>query len=185
MDNTQAANGDLGSYTVLLNAHGGNTEVVGYPSLQCITYSAIEATLTSSFDVSPPANSGGLDYEYAYDMWLTTAAAATSFHWNNSLELMIWTYVHGQVPSGSVVGKLSDGSKVWQAGNKNAGTISVVLPANEKRGTVNIASVISQLKSQGFLTTADTGILDVEYGIEAPYGGGRTFRVNGFSVTSN
>ena len=69
VNKTQVANGDLRSYTVRLNAHQGNTEVVGYPSLQCITYSAIGPTLTSTFDVSPPASSGGLDYEYAYDMW--------------------------------------------------------------------------------------------------------------------
>jgi hypothetical protein len=60
--------------------------------------------------------------------------------------------------------------------------VSVVLPKNETSGTVNIASIISQLKSRGYITSADTGILDVEYGIEAPYGGGQTFKVNGLSV---
>jgi hypothetical protein len=179
---TQATNGDLASFGVVLNANKGNTEVVGYPSDQCLVYEALPSTFTSSFDITPPADSSGLDYEYAYDIWLTTAAAATSSNWNNDLELMIWTYVNGQVPAGSVVGTLSDGSKVWVRGNNTTGTVSVVLPQNETSGTVNIASIISQLKADGYITSADTGDLDVEYGIEAPYGGGQTFDVNGFSV---
>ncbi len=181
---TQATNGDLASFAVVLNANKGNTEVVGYPSDQCLMYAALPSTLTSSFDVTPPADSSGLDYEYAYDIWLTTAAAATSNNWNNDLELMIWTYVNGQVPAGSVAATLSDGSKVWVDGNNTTGTVSVVLPKNETIGTVDIASIIRQLKSLGDITSADTGILDVEYGIEAPYGGGQTFNVNGFSISA-
>ncbi|MGH3303397.1 MAG: GH12 family glycosyl hydrolase domain-containing protein, partial [Streptosporangiaceae bacterium] len=174
-DETQATNGDLASYSVLLNAHPGTTEVVGYPSEQCILYSALSSSLTSSFDIRPPANSSRLDYEYAYDIWVTTAQAATSYNWSNDLELMIWTYVNGQVPSGSDVATLTDGSKVWMSGNSTTGTVSVVLPKNESIGTVDIAGVISQLKARGYITAADNGILDVEYGIEAPYGGGQTF----------
>jgi hypothetical protein len=181
---TQSSNGHLSSFAVVLNANRGNTEVVGYPSDQCLTYSALPKTLTSHFDVSPPANSSGLDYEYAFDLWLTTASAATSNNWDNDLELMIWTYTHGQVPAGSVVGTLSDGSKVWAAGDSTTGTVSVVLPGNEASGSVDITSIISQLKNLGRITSADTGILDVEYGIEAPYGGGQAFKVNGFSVTA-
>ncbi len=179
-----ATNGYLSSYTVVLNADSGNTEVVGYPSDQCLLYSALPSSLTSSFDITPPAHSAGLDYEYAYDIWLTTAHAAKNYNWDNDLELMIWTYVNGQVPAGSVVAKLSDGSRVWVAGNNTTGTVSVVLPTNETIATVNIASIISQLTADGYVNSADNGILDVEYGIEAPYGGGRTFEVNGFSVTS-
>ncbi len=130
------------------------------------------------------ANSGGLDYEYAYDIWLTTASAATSNNWDNKLELMIWNYVNGQVPAGSVAGTLSDGSKVWVAGSNSTGTVSVVLPKNETSGTLNNPSIKSQLKPKRNITSADTGILDVEYGIEAPYGGGQTFKVNGLSVTT-
>jgi hypothetical protein len=184
VDETQATNGDLASYTVVLNADPGTTEVVGYPSDQCILYAALPSSLTSSFAITPPANSGGLDYEYAYDIWLTTAQAATSSNWSNDMELMVWTYVNGQVPSGSIVATLSDGSKVWFDGNNTSGTVSVVLPANESSGTINITSIISQLKALGYITTADDGILDVEYGIEPPYGGGQTFKVDGFSVTA-
>jgi hypothetical protein len=179
-----ATNGDLASFSVALNANKGTTEVVGYPSDQCLLYKALPSTLTSSFDITPPAASGGLDYEYAYDIWLTTASAAASNNWSGDLELMIWNYTNGQVPAGSVAGTLSDGSKVWVRGSNSTGTVSVVLPKNETSGTINIASIVSQLKARGYVTSADTGILDVEYGIEAPYGGGQTFNVNGFSVTS-
>jgi hypothetical protein len=181
---TQATNGNLASYHVVLTANRGTTEVVGYPSDQCILYSALPSSLTSSFDITPPADSSGLDYEYAYDIWLTTSQAATSSNWNNDMELMIWTYVNGQSPAGSDVATLSDGSKVWFAGNNTTGTVSVVLPSNETIGTINIASIISQLEARDYITTADNGILDVEYGIEAPYGGGQTFAVDGLSVTT-
>jgi hypothetical protein len=167
-----------------LDATPGTTEVVGYPDDQCLLYRAIPSTLTSSFNITPPADSSGLDYEYAYDIWLTTSAAATAADWSNDLELMIWTYVNGQVPAGAEVGTLSDGSKVYVRGSNTTGTVSVVLPQNETSDTVNIASIISQLEADGYITSADTGILDVEYGIEAPYGGGQTFAVNGFSVTA-
>jgi hypothetical protein len=179
-----ATDGDLASFSVNINADKGTTEVVGYPSDQCLVYKALPSTLTSSFDITPPADSSGLDYEFAYDIWLTTASAAESANWSGDLELMIWTYVNGQVPAGSKVGTLSDGSQVWVRGDNTTGTVSVVLPQNETSGTVNIASIISQLKADGYISSADTGDLDVEYGIEAPYGGGQTFKVNGFSVTS-
>ena len=98
---------------------------------------------------------------------------------------MIWTYVHGQRPAGSKVATLSDGSAVWFAGTKgdNNSTVSVVLPSNSTSGTVNISSIVSQLKSLGYVPSSDNGILDVEYGIEAPYGGGNTFAVTGLSVS--
>jgi len=179
-----ASNGNLSSFSVAMNARAGTSEVVGYPSEQCLMYRALPSTLTSSFHITPPANSSGLDYEYAYDIWLTTAAAASSNNWNNDLELMIWTYTNGQVPAGSVAATLADGSKVWVDGNNTSGIVSVVLPKNATTETVNIASIISQLKARGYVTSADTGILDVEFGIEAPYGGGQTFGVNQFSVTA-
>jgi Glycosyl hydrolase family 12 len=179
-----ATNGDLASFAIILNADPGTTEVVGGPDDQCILYSALPSTLTSSFAITPPANSSGLDYEYDYDIWLTTASAATNSNWNNDLELMIWTYVNGQTPLGSVVATLSDGSQVWFSGNNTTGTVSVVLPHNETSATINIANLVSQLKALGYVNSADNGILDIEYGIEAPYGGGKTFEVNGFSVTA-
>ncbi len=180
-----ADNGKTASFSVRLNANPGTTEVVGYPSDQCLIYSALPQSLTSRFDVTPPANSSGLDYEFAYDIWLTSASAATSDNWNNDLELMIWTYVSSQRPAGSKVATLGDGSAVWFAGTKgsNNSTVSVVLPSNTTSGTTDIAGIIAQLKARGYIPSSDDGILDVEYGIEAPYGGGDTFAVNSLTVT--
>jgi Glycosyl hydrolase family 12 len=179
-----AGNGTTASFSVQLNAHPGTTEVVGYPDDQCLLYSALPASLTSSYHITPPASSSGLDYEYAYDIWLTSASAAASSNWSNDDELMIWTYVNGQRPAGSKVATLGDGSAVWFSGTKgsNNSTVSVVLPANTTSGTVDIASIVAQLTGLGYVPSSDNGILDVEYGIEAPYGGGNTFAVNAFSV---
>lgn len=182
------SDGNPASFSVKLNANSSNTEVVGYPSDQCLLYSALPPNLTSSFKVTPPTTGSKLDYEYAYDIWLTTSSAAQAFNWNNDLELMIWNYVDGQEPAGfssGAKGTLADGSKVYTAGNNTTGTVSVVLPQNETTGTVNISNIVSQLKSssKGYITSNDDGILDVEYGIEAPYGGGQTFAVNSLSVS--
>ena len=186
MQELSASDGKAANFSVKLNANKGTTEVVGYPSDQCLIYAALPGALTSTYRVTPPGSSSGLDYEYAYDIWLTTSSAASNNDWNNDLELMIWTDVNGQVPAGSQVSKLSDGSAVWFDGTigDNNSTVSVVLPSNSTSGTVNIASIVSQLKSLGYVPSSDTGILDVEYGIEAPYGGGNTFAVNGFSVSN-
>ena len=178
-----ANNGNPASLSVNINANSGTTEVVGYPSLQCLMYSALPSSLTSSFKVAPPTSSAGLDYEYAYDVWLTSASNAKASNWDNDLELMIWTYVACQTPAGSVAATLADGSKVWTDGDNSTGIVSVVLPQNKLSGTVNISGIISQLKARGYINSDRDGILDVEYGIEAPYGGGRTFTVNSMSVS--
>jgi Glycosyl hydrolase family 12 len=176
--------GKTASFAVKLNANHGTTEVVGYPSDQCLIYSALPSSLKSSYHVTPPGNSSGLDYEFAYDIWLTSASAARNNNWDNDLELMIWTYNHGQRPAGSRVTSLSDGSAVWFDGNKgsNNSTVSVVLRSNSTSGTIDITGIVAQLKSRGYIPSSDDGILDVEYGIEAPYGGGNTFSVNSLTV---
>jgi Glycosyl hydrolase family 12 len=176
--------GKTASFAVKLNANHGTTEVVGYPSDQCLIYSALPSSLKSSYHVTPPGNSSGLDYEFAYDIWLTSASAARNNNWDNDLELMIWTYNHGQRPAGSRVATLSNGSAVWFDGNKgsNNSTVSVVLRSNSTSGTIDITGIVAQLKSRGYIPSSDDGILDVEYGIEAPYGGGNTFSVNSLTV---
>jgi hypothetical protein len=57
-----------------------------------------------------------------------------------------------------------------------------VLPQNKTAGSVNISSLVSELKSLGYVNSTYNGILEVEYGIEAPSGGGQTFTVNSLSV---
>ncbi|HUB93533.1 MAG TPA: hypothetical protein VMB52_03445, partial [Verrucomicrobiae bacterium] len=179
-------NGNPASFSVKQNATKGTTEVVAYPDVQCILTAAIPSNLTSSFKITPPASPTGLDYEFAYDLWINTAAGIKSSNpWANNQEVMIWTYNNGQRPGGSVEGTLPDGSKVWgeNTTTNGVGPVSVVLPQNETSGTVNISNLISELRSKGYINNSDTGIDDVEYGIEAPYGGGQTFTVNSLSVT--
>lgn len=178
-----STNGNPAKFSVKINANKGTTEVVGYPSDQCLMYSALPTSLTSAYNITPPASSTGLDYEFAYDIWLTTASRATSYNWDNDLELMIWNYNHSQTPAGSVKATLADGSKVWVDGSNSTGMVSVVLPQNKTAGTVNISSLVSDLKSRGYVNSGYNGILDVEYGIEAPYGGGQTFTVNSVSIS--
>ena len=166
-----------------LNANQGTTEVVGYPSDQCLTYSALPHSLTSSYDVTPPSESSGLDYEFAYDIWLTTASAATSSNWNNDLELMIWTDVKSQRPPARKSPRWATARRCGSPDQgRNSSTVSVVLPSNTTSGTVDIAGIVAQLKARGYIPSSDDGILDVEYGIEAPYGGGQAFAVNTLTV---
>jgi hypothetical protein len=177
--------GNPASFSVKLNAKAGTTRVVAYPDAQCILTESIPANLTSSYNITPPTSPSSMDYEFAYDFWINTATAIKSSDpWGNNQEIMIWTYNHGQTPSGKVEATLSDGSKVWGAGTttNGASTISIVLPENETSGTVDLASILSELRTKGLINSADTGIDDVEYGIEAPYGAGQTFTVNSFSV---
>jgi hypothetical protein len=178
--------GNPSSFSVKINANSNNTEVVGYPDTKCVMYSALPSNLNSSFSITPPASSSGLDYEFAYDIWLTTAAKATSYDWDNDLELMIWNYTVAQKPAGYYDGgyrtTLSDGSKIYVDGDKSTGIVSVLMPSNLTKGNVNIAKLVSILKSKGYVNSGYNGILDMEYGIEAPYGGNQTFTVNSLNV---
>lgn len=178
-------NGNPASFSIKLNAQYTNKRVVAYPDVQCILTENIPSALTSSFNVTLPANSNGLDYEFAYDFWINTATAINSSNpWAGNQEIMIWTYNNGQTPAGSVEGTLSDGSTVYGPGTttNGVGAVSIVLPHNETSGTVDLASMLSQLRSKGLINSADTGIDDIEYGIEAPYGGGQIFTVKSLSV---
>jgi len=154
--------------------------------LQCLLYKTIPSNLNSSFRITPPAASSGLDYEYAYDIWLTTGAKATGYNWDDDLELMIWNYTVNQKPAGYYNGgyrtTLSDGSKIYIDGNNSTGIVSVLLPKNITAGNINIAKLVTKLKSLGYVNSSYDGILDVEYGIEAPYGGNQTFTVNSLSL---
>jgi len=182
------SDGNPASFSVRLNADSNNQEVVGYPSVQCLLYEAMPSNLNSSFHITPPT-ANGLNYEYAYDIWLTTTSKATASDWSNDLELMIWNYDDGQEPSGywdtpnhAPTATLSDGSTVYTYGSSSTGTVSVVLPSNMTSGNVNITSLVALLKTRGYVPSSDNGILDVEYGIEAPYGGNQTFTVNSLSL---
>jgi hypothetical protein len=184
-----SVSGNPSSFSAKINAKADNAEVVGYPSVKCVLYAALPANLDSSFSITPPdpSNRLNLNYEYAYDIWLTTASRAMAYNWDDDLELMIWNYTVNQKPAGYYHGHratMPDGSKIYVDGNNSTGVVSVLMPSNLTSGTVNIAKLIHHLTSLGYVNSSYDGVLDVEYGIEAPYGGGQIFTVNSLSLRS-
>ena len=182
-------NGNPASFSVMLNANSSNKNVIGFPADQCLLYSpTMPSDLTSSYDITPPAGSG-LDYEFAYDIWINTPAnLESSDAWTGQTEIMYWVYNNGQRPAtgtGSPIATLPGGAALWYCStscdNYSEPIISIVAPENTTSGTLNVTNLVNELHSLGY-DTAQTGIIDVEFGIEAPYGGGKTFRVNSLSV---
>jgi hypothetical protein len=190
VSDTSSTDGNPASFSVKLNANSSNKNVIGFPATQCLLYNpTLPADLTSSYSITPPANSSGLDYEFAYDIWINTPANLRSSNvWTGQTEIMYWVYNNGQRPAtgtGAPVKTLSDGSKLWicntSCDNYSEPIISIVAPSNTTSGTLNIAKLINEVHSLGY-DTAQTGIIDVEFGIEAPYGGGNMFKVNSLSL---
>ena len=183
--------GNPASFSVQLNANPTNKNVIGYPADQCLLYSpTMPANLTSSYKITPPANSTGLDYEYAYDIWINTPANINSSNaWTGQTEIMYWVYNNGQRPATGTDGPiktLPDGSALWYCSttcdNYSEPIISIVAPQNTTSGTLNIPNLINEIHSLGY-DVDQTGIIDVEFGVEVPYGGGQTFTVNSLSVS--
>lgn len=183
--------GNPASFSVKLDANPTNKNVIGYPAEQCLLYSpTMPANLTSSYKITPPANSSGLDYEYAYDIWINTPANLKSSNmWNGQTEIMYWVYNNGQRPATGTDGPiktLPDGSALWYCSttcdNYSEPIISIVAPKNTTSGTLNIPNLINEIHSLGY-DVDQTGIIDVEFGVEVPYGGGQTFTVNSLSVS--
>jgi hypothetical protein len=184
------ADGNPASFGVTLNADSNNRNVIGFPADQCLLYTpTMPSDLTSSYSITPPAHSNGLDYEFAYDIWINTPANLRSSNvWNGQTEIMYWVYTNGQTPAtgtGSPIATLPDGSALWYCStscdNYSEPIISIVAPRNTTSGTLNITNLVGELHSLGY-DTAQTGIIDVEFGIEAPFGGGQVFKVNSLSV---
>jgi hypothetical protein len=187
---TSSTDGNPASFSVKLNANSSNKNVIGFPATQCLLYNPVlPSDLTSSYSITPPANSSGLDYEFAYDIWINTPANLRSSNvWTGQTEIMYWVYNNGQRPAtatGSPIKTLADGSKLWicpsSCDNYPEPIISIVAPSNTTSGTLNIAKLVNEVHSLGY-DTAQTGIIDVEFGIEAPYGGGQMFKVNSLSL---
>jgi hypothetical protein len=190
VDTTSSKDGNPASFDVKLNADSTNKNVIGFPADQCLLYSpTMPANLSSSYKITPPTSSTGLDYEYAYDIWINTPAnLKSSDMWTGQTEIMYWVYNNGQTPAtgtGGPTKTLADGSKLWICDTTCDGysepIISIVAPSNSTSGTVNIQNLVSEVHSLGY-DTPETGIIDVEFGIEGPYGGGQTFAVNSFSL---
>jgi len=102
----------------------------------------------------PPASTNYIA-EAAYDLWLN----------NWSIEVMIWTDNHGQVPFGHQVGTASifgQNFAVWQSGTD---AFAFVLDHNEQSGTVHILSTLKWLQNHGKIGASAT-ITSAQFGWE-------------------
>jgi hypothetical protein len=134
------------------------------------------SSVTSSFAISgtPP----GI-YEYAYDIWVNGIATASS------TEVMIWTYNHGQTPSGSVVAHVTLGGQSYQVWKYN-NYIAFVADHNFTSGTMDLLQFFNWIIGQGWLTTSAT-LGQVDYGVELVSTDNvpETFSFSNFSVNAS
>ncbi len=136
-------------------------------------YSAI----TSIFADTPPSPEVGI-WEFEYDIWLNGVAS------NGSTEIMIWTYNHGQTPSGSIVASFADGGQtydVWKSGSY----IAFVDRTNVQSGNLNLLDFFNFVISKGWIPTSST-IGQIDHGMElvSTNGTNAKFQVNNFSITA-
>jgi hypothetical protein len=156
-----------------VNAHvtdeGG--AVQSYPSSQYNFSSPRKisnfSSLTSEFGVEHPPAGPGLDYEFAYDIWLN------GYGGNSHTELMIWEYNHGQRPAGSKVGTASFGGatwELWRAGEAGKGGGDIVTFVNKVRtrsGTTNLLAFFHYAARMGWLSDGEKADLwQVDWGAE-------------------
>lgn len=112
-------------------------------------------SLTSTFAQSSP-NTG--IYEDAYDVWFG----------NYSIELMVWTYNHGQTPGGSRQGSVTLGGRtyqVWKNGSGNSLYVALVADQPMTSGSVDLLGMFQWLVSKGWLSSS-AQLNQVDYGVE-------------------
>jgi Glycosyl hydrolase family 12 len=132
--------------------------------------------VTSSFNESNP---GSGNWESAYDIWLNSS----------SYEVMIWTYVSGDVgPLGSSVGTVTLDGNTWTlyAGNNGSNpTYSFVRSGNESSGTVNVLDLLKYLENTKRYFSNPT-LSTVQYGweISSTNDTQEDFTINSYSVTT-
>jgi hypothetical protein len=162
-----------------MNNDSGDGAVKTYPNVQD-TFSNSPAissfsSINSSFAQS--TNPGGI-YEYAYDIWINGLATS------GSTEVMIWTYNHGQRPSGSQVGTVTVGGEGYQVW-RNGSYIAFVADQNVNSGTVNLLGFFDYIVSQGWLPSS-AKLSQICYGVELVSTNSvpETFTFTNFSVSS-
>jgi len=181
------------SFYVTAHVKNEGGAVQSYPNSQINFDSptvASFATLTSNFGFKDPPTGSGLDYEFAYDIWLggATAWADPGTH----TEMMLWEYNHVQRPAGSVVGTATlDGARwtVWEVGNltgKNGDIVTFVRKARAERGRMNLLVFFDYAAGKGWLQRGRSAHLwQVDWGAElcaAPKGS--VFDFTAFNVKS-
>jgi hypothetical protein len=133
-------------------------------------------SVSSSFNESNPSSG---NWESAYDIWLDTS----------SYEVMVWTYVSGDVaPLGSVVGTVTLAGSTWTlyAGSNGSNpTYSFVRSGNETSGTINLLDLLQYLENtKGYFS--DPTLSTVQYGweISSTNDTQEDFTVNSYSVST-
>jgi hypothetical protein len=163
-----------GVYSTQPNTSG----VKSYPNDSLSIGTALNSlsSVTSSFNESNP---GSGNWESAYDIWLNSS----------SYEVMVWTYVSGDVaPLGSVVGTVSLDGNTWTlyAGNNGSNpTYSFVRSGNESSGTVNLLDLLKYLENtKGYFS--DPTLSTVQYGweITSTNDTQEDFTINSYSVST-
>lgn len=194
---------DSTQWSVTANTTGlsDQTSVKSYPATQ-VTYTTTSdkpepsadfgSTLTSGFINTIPSGSGQ-DYEYAFDDWL---ANPNQQSWTGpDTEVMIWTYVNGQVPFGSDTGKVyTDAAgtqwELWTGGGASSvsphSTLSLVRKTNATSGSIDRIGFYKWLQGQGELSST-YGIDQLNYGLEICSTGGaaKTYGISGYSIVPN
>jgi hypothetical protein len=162
-----------------MNNGNGDGHVKTYPNAQWDTNGNPQITsyksVTSSFAMS--GTPAGI-YEYAYDIWVNGLATS------GSTEVMIWTYNHGQRPSGSVVANATLGGRSYQVW-KNGSYIAFVADQGFASGTMDLRQFLQWIIGQGWLTNSAT-LSQVCYGVELVSTDNvpETFSFSNFSVNA-
>jgi Glycosyl hydrolase family 12 len=132
--------------------------------------------VSSSFSESNP---GSGNWESAYDIWLD----------GSSYEVMIWTYVSGDVaPLGSSLGTVVLKGQTWTLYSGNNGsnpTYSFVLSGNESSGTVNVLYMLQYLENtKGFFSNPTLSTVQYGWEISSTNDTQEDFTINSYSVTT-
>jgi hypothetical protein len=132
--------------------------------------------VSSSFNESNP---GSGNWESAYDIWLD----------GSSYEVMIWTYVSGDVaPLGSSLGTVVLKGQTWTLYSGNNGsnpTYSFVLSGNESSGTVNVLYMLQYLENtKGFFSNPTLSTVQYGWEISSTNDSQEDFTINSYSVTT-
>jgi hypothetical protein len=158
-----------------------------YENINDTEISAYKA-ITSDYRFTPPTGAG-LDFEYAYDIWL---GGATS--WANPqthTEMMIWDYVDGQVPAGSVVATTTLDNATWKVwfaggiGQSNGDIVTFERTTQSKSGATNLLTFFDYAAKHNYLVSKkSTHLWQIDFGSElcATPSGGATFDLTDFNV---
>jgi Glycosyl hydrolase family 12 len=159
---------DFDSFYVEANVQNRGGAVQSYPSSQYTFASPVDiskfASLTSDFRILSPPAGPGLDYEFAYDIWIN------GYGGSNHTEMMIWTYVDGQRPAGSEIpGTISIDGHEFEVWVDVTGGDLVVFEAinNYTAGSTNLLPFFDYAAAHGWLRNGmSTPLWQIDYGAE-------------------